>query len=1050
MFCFLLLSLSLATLAQTAPTVQETLLKDLPWRNIGPAVMGGRIDDIAVVESDPRIVYVATASGGLFKTTNQGTTWAALFDEQSTSSIGDIALAPSDPNILWVGTGEANNRQSSSWGNGVYKSVDAGKTWQHMGLADTMHIGRIVIDPRNPDVVYVAAAGRLWGPNRERGLFKTTDGGKTWTHSLFIDEDTGCIDVAIDPQNPDTLYAAAYQRRRAVHGFNGEGPGSALYKTTDGGKNWKKLTSGLPDGPTGRIGVNVYRKNPQIVYAIVENANGGVFRSENGGETWTKMSSTNPRPMYYSQIHIDPNDDKRIWVLGAEMHVSEDGGKTFRTNVVTRVHSDFHALWIHPADSEQMITGSDGGIYWSHDRGRTWDFVNTIPLAQFYEIAYDMQKPYWVYGGLQDNGTWGGPSATTTMQGPTNGEWININGGDGFYVQVDPKEPNILYVESQNGSISRMNLATGERKSIQPRPPAGEPLYRFDWNSPILLSPHDHKKVLFGGNRLFISTDRGDSWRRTDDLTTQPDREKLPIFGVTISRQKLLAYDGSASYGQIVTIAESPRRPGLLWVGTDDGCLQVSRDDGATWRNVADRIPGVPKGTYVSRVIASHHAEGRAYVTFDGHRSDDFRPYVYVTEDYGETWRSLAANLPEGGTLSVIREHPRSPNLLFVGTERGAYVSFDRGGRWTQFGKPLPLVPVDDIQIHPRENDLILGTHGRGIWILDDIAPLEALAEGAVTAATLFRPRAAVGYQQRFLQVWTGHKTFIAPNPPSGALLQFYLKESPAQGQAVRITILEKDGKTTVRELRPTSAQAGMNRLTWDLRYGSATEETSGPGGGGGRRFGGGGRGPRVLPGTYLVRLTVGKEEQTQPLQVEDDPRLRLSRADRKAHFDAAMRLHRLNGTVQEAVRSLRDLRAQITARQEARTMESASPALKAALAALLKQVMDISARLQAETRGPQSERAGGEAPLPAPRVAPTETLGGRVLQLISSVDSITEAPSRAVRQEIEEITDAVKQIGREINALNQKAVPAINRLLQESKMEPLKPGPRLTTAFGR
>jgi len=1048
--CFLFLSLLLSASAQTAPTGFETLLKDLPWRNIGPAVMGGRIDDVAVVESNPSIVYLATASGGLFKTTNNGTTWEPLFDSQPTSSIGDVALAPSDPNIVWVGTGEANNRQSSSWGNGVYKSTDAGKTWQHMGLADTMHIGRVVVHPQNPDIVYVAAAGRLWGPNRERGLFKTTDGGKTWTNTLFIDEDTGCIDVALDPQNPDTLYAAMYQRRRTAYGFNGEGPSSALCKTTDGGKNWKKLTTGLPDGPTGRIGVCVYRKNPQIVYAIIENANGGVFRSEDRGETWKKMSSTNPRPMYYSQIHIDPNDDQRIWVLGAAMYVSEDGGKTFRTNIVTRVHSDFHALWINPANSDHMLTGSDGGIYWSYDRGRTWDFVNTIPLAQFYEITCDNQKPYYVYGGLQDNGSWCGPSATLTPQGPTNAHWMNFNGGDGFYVQVDPTDHHIIYTESQNGAVERQNIATGESKSIQPRAPAGEPPYRFDWNTPFLISPHNPEKILLGGNRLFISTDRGDSWRRTDDLTTQPDREKMPILGAMISRQRLQAYDGSASYGQIVTITESPRKAGLIYVGTDDGCLQVSRDDGQTWKNVADRATGVPKGTYVSRVAASHHAEGRCYAAFDGHRSNDFQPYVYVTEDYGETWRSITANLPEGGTVSVIREHHRNPNLLFVGTERGAYVSFDRGGRWHRFGAPLPTVPVDDIQIHPRDNDLILGTHGRGIWILDDITPLEQFAEQAMASRVcLFDPRPAVAYRRRFQQMWTGHKTFAAPNPPFGALIQFYLGAKPAEGETVRVTILEKDGKAVVRELRPLRTEAGLNRLTWDFRYRGLTPGGESGGRGGGPGEFGGLSGPRALPGTYLVRLTVGKETQTKPLRIEDDPRIRISAGDRRAQFNALKRLYGLNATVQGAVRSLRDLRTQITARQEAKAMEQAPPALKEALEALRKQVSDLNARLQAEPRGPQQGREEGktqppaETP-PAPRVSPTVPLSSRLRQLFSSVDGITEAPSRAARQQIDEAANEVKRIVREINDLNGRAVQSVNRQLQASKMEPLKPGARI------
>jgi len=523
-FCFLTSAQKAKENAVTL--VDESILDGVNFRNIGPANMGGRIDDFAVVESNPNIIYVGTASGGVWKTVNTGVTWEPIFDSQETSTIGDITVSPSNTDVVWAGTGEPNNRQSSSWGNGVYKSADGGKTWKNMGLTNTHHIGRIVIHPNNPNIVYVAALGHLWGPNKERGLYKTTDGGRTWINTKFIDENTGFVDVAIDPESPDTLYAAAYQRQRRGWGFSGGGPGSGLYKTTDGGESWIRLTKGLPGGTTGRIGLSIYRKNPNIIYAVVEHKQGGVFRSDDKGFSWKKMSKTNPRPMYYSKIRIDPNNDQRIWVLGARMYMSEDGGKKFNTGYVARIHGDFHAMWINPQNSDHMIVGSDGGIHFSYDRGKMWDFVNSLPLAQIYEVGFDMRQPYSIYGGLQDNGSWGGPSETYYVQGITNDEWIRIGGGDGFYTQVDPSDFNTIYAESQTGYLFRLNLKTGESKSIRPEPDDPKETYRFNWNCPIHISPHDPKTIYYGGNKLFISHDRGDSWEVTIDLTKQEDREK--------------------------------------------------------------------------------------------------------------------------------------------------------------------------------------------------------------------------------------------------------------------------------------------------------------------------------------------------------------------------------------------------------------------------------------------------------------------------------------------------------------------------------------------
>src|SRR5712692_3902648 len=804
------------------------ILKNLKWREIGPANMGGRIDDFAVVESNPDVIFVGAASGGVWKTINGGVTWAPVFDSQAVSTIGDVTIAPSDPSIVWAGSGEPNNRQSSSWGNGVYKSMDGGKTWSHLGLSDTHHIGRIVAHPTDPNTVYVAALGHLWGPNKDRGVYKTTDGGKTWSNVLFINEDTGVVDIAIDRESPNTLYAAAYQRRRTAFGFNGGGPGGGLHKTIDGGANWTKLTKGLPtSGDIGRIGVTIYRKNSSIVYSLIEHAQGGVYRSEDKGESWTKMSDTNPRPSYYSQIHVDPNNDQRIWVLNAQMSYSDDGGKTFRTNLVTRIHGDYHAMWINPANSEHMITGSDGGIHFSFDRGRTWEHINNIALAQFYEVALDMRKPYFVCGGLQDNGSWCGPSATLDPSGITNDDWYRIGGGDGFYAQIDPTDPNTVYGESQDGNLFRRDLRTNESRIIRPEPKEGEPRYRFQWNSPVLVSPHDPKTIYYGGNFLFRSSDRGDNWTKLGgDLTTGVDREKLAIMGKLPDKDMLSRHDGVQAFPCITTVSESPLKPGVLWAGTDDGNVQFTRDGGKNWKNLTGRASGVPKGTYVSRVLASRYNEGDAYVTFDGHRSNDFGVYVFRVTENGETWQRITDGIPaSAGTVHAIREHPRKASLLFLGAEHGAFVTFDRGSSWQQLKNNLPTVPVDDIVIHPRDNDLVFGTHGRSIWVLDDITPLEQLDEKiAASDLHLFDVRPATAWRMYGRKGVTGHKPFVAQNPPYGALLQYYLKSKMDDKEKIKITILDKSGKT-VRELDGPK-EMGVNRINWDLRYAAPAEPT--------------------------------------------------------------------------------------------------------------------------------------------------------------------------------------------------------------------------------
>src|SRR6266478_6571807 len=1001
--------------------------KSLEFREIGPATMGGRIDDFAVVESNPNIVYVGTASGGVWKTTNNGTTWEPIFDKENVSTIGDIAIAPSDPSVVWVGTGEPNNRQSSSWGDGIYKSLDGGKTWQKMGLTATHHIGRIVIHPKNPEVVYVAALGHLWGANPERGVYKTSDGGKSWSQVLKINDDTGVSDIALDPESPDTLYAAAYQRRRTPYGFNGGGPGSAIYKTTDGGATWKKLTKGLPyenGGETGRIGLDIYRRNSNIVYAVVQHEKGGTFRSEDKGETWKKMGDTNPRPSYYSQIRIDPNNDLRIWELGAPMFYSEDGGKTFSTQRVQKIHGDYHAMWIDPADSNHMITGSDGGIHWSYDAGKSWDFINTIAIGQFYEIGLDNEKPYHICGGLQDNGSWCGPVQTLTRDGIANEDWQVIHGGDGFYAAIDSVEPWIVYTESQDGYIDRRDLRTEQLHSIRPEAKAGEPHYRFQWNSPVAVSAHNHTTIYYGGNYLFKSTDRGDNWTRLGgDMTTGVDRNKLQIFGKTPDKSTLSRHDGVQEYPTITTFSESPLTPNVLWVGTDDGNVQVTRDAGKTWKNVAGRVPGVPKGTYVSRVVASKAGEGAAFVTFDGHRNDDYGIYIFVTNDYGESWKAIRNGIPDSaGSVHVMREHPRNQNLLFAGLEFGLWVSWDRGANWTALRNNFPTVPVDDIQIQARENDLVLATHGRSIWVLDDMTPVEKLdATVTVSPLTFFTPRAATSWHLRNRRWSAGQKMFMAKNLPYGAILNYYLKDA-MPGETAKKDSDDKDKKDA----------AGVNRTNWDLRWEPPAEPTPEQQEAIAAGYGFGPRGPVVDPGEYTIKIKAGEREASQKVTVGEDTRVVISSADRAARWEAISQIYTMAKTTDKDRKTIEGIQTALkTAREQWKkdAGKSGSPKIPddivKAADELQKKVDAVAGKFIREREG-----LGNAGP---PFEWKPEPLPNQVQELLADLDGFVAAPGGQQKEKLAELTPLVSEASAQVKKLAEEDLPALNKKMNEA-----------------
>lgn len=843
-------------------------LQTLKPRSIGPANMSGRIVDVAVYEKQPRIQYIASATGGLWRTDNHGVTFAPVFDRAGTVSLGAVAVSQSDPDIVWVGTGEGNPRNSVSWGDGVYRSSDGGKNWHHVGLEDTHHIGRIVLHPSNPDIAYVAALGHLWAPNAQRGLFKTADGGKTWSHALALGERTGCVDVAMDPENPDILYAAAYHVRRGpFSGGNPEvqtGPGAGLYKTTDAGKTWTRMKAGLPDRAFGRCGLSVSRTNPSVVYAVVQTDNtsvttqgqapndkklgpdaGGIFRSDDRGETWTYLNSLCPRPFYYGQIRVDPGDEKRIYVLGVQFYLSKDGGKTFNTgNAAKGTHSDYHALWIDPRDRYHLVLGCDGGLYYSFDRGAFWEHLKNLPVSQFYAVAVDMQTPYKVYGGLQDNGSWGGASATRDSTGITLCDWLNVLGFDGYYCQVDPNDSDTVYCEGQYAKLRRANVRTGALADITPRvstkeaktnlvpDPGRHPGFRFNWSSPLFLSPHNSKVVYFAGNHVFRSDDRGDTWFIVSPDLTRGKPGPNDHFGNTIT-----------------TIAESPLKQGLLFAGTDDGKLAMSADSGNHWRDLSETIPGLTQARWISRVECSHFDEQTVYVAIDRHRNDDFAPYLFKSTDAGRSWTSLAAGLPPQGPVQVVREDPVNRDLLYAGTEYGLFISLDGGKHW-QKQTHLPTVPVHDLVVHPRDNELVIGTHGRGIYIMD-VAPLqETTATVRAAPAHLFAIRPATAFRPRVLHN-LGIKAFSGENPPYGAGIYLALREVPRETPIVTIT--NQSGKKVV-ELKGQKI-AGLQRIAWPLTATGIPPDIYRP----------------VPGGTYTATVRVGGMVLQRPVQVRID-----------------------------------------------------------------------------------------------------------------------------------------------------------------------------------
>jgi photosystem II stability/assembly factor-like uncharacterized protein len=997
------------------------LLDTLQYRNIGPAITGGRMVEFAVVEADPRVIYAATASGGAFKTVNGGGTWQPVFDRETSVSIGAMALSQKNPNIVWIGTGEANQVRSSSWGDGVYKSEDGGRTWQHMGLEKSQHVGRVLIHPDDPDTVYVAALGALWGSNEERGLYKTTDGGRTWEKILFISKYTGVVDVVMDPRDPDVLYAAAFQRERRYYSFLGGGPEGGVFKSTDAGRTWQPLTNGLAKGPVGRIGLAVCLSQPDRLYAAVVGPDGGIFLSNDRGASWEKRTSRISTHWFYGQIECDPKNPNRVFVPMTRHYVSEDAGRTFRDDFARAgVHADHHTIWINPHDPTHMLLGTDGGIYITRDDGATWDFQDHLSITQFYTVAVDMQEPfYYVYGGTQDNSTWGGPSGTRNTDGIVNADWYLVVGGDGFYAQIDPTDATVVYGESQYGNLSRFDTRTGERRFIQPQSPDGEK-YRWNWSAPLVISPHDHKTLYIGANYLFKSTNRGDTWARiSPDLSRQVDEWTLPLQDKVQPDDAIDLHASTADYGNITSISESAIRPGLLAVGTDDGLVHVSRDDGQTWLK-CETFPGVPEQTRVSRIAFSRFAEGTVYVSFDGHQDNDFRPFVLRSTDYGRTWTSIAANLPSHGSVHVVAEHPGKANLLFVGTEFGLFFSIDDGRHWMELKNNLPTVAVHDLVVHPRENDLVLGTHGRGFWILDDIGVLEGLTSEVVASGSHLFPVRRGWQFNRFNRGRgaTGQQRFIAPNPPDGSIVTYFA----TQGERVELDVLDGAGTVIRRLVAGTPAsRTGVFRTSWDLRYAPPLEQ---PGRSDDEEgFFAGPRGAFVLPGEYHVRLRVGGTEHRQMVSVLADPLVPLTDQDRRLWHDTLLALAGMHRTARGALsiveRTATDLRT-------IRDTLSAHPGAEA----LLAEHQTVAAEVQAITRLLRGTPPRGVALTPGP-----PALAQRIQQLYGAVNASTGVPTTDqaywTRRSHEQLTEVVTRVNRLIG----ETLPALHRQLDQQNI---------------
>jgi photosystem II stability/assembly factor-like uncharacterized protein len=1054
----LLCSLSIfvfMTVSVSAQQLDPEYFSRLKARSIGPAGMSGRVACVDVVVASPKIIYVGAATGGIWKSVDGGVTWKPIFDDQSTSSIGDITIDQTNPEIVWVGTGEANPRNSAGVGRGVFKTLDGGEHWEFLGLEKTERISRLLIHPQNPDTAFAAAMGTTWGENPDRGIFKTVDGGQTWEKVLFVDEKTGAADLVMDPSNPNRLLAAMWEYRRWPWFFNSGGPGSGLYLSIDGGKNWKKLTSaeGLPEGNLGRIGLAFSRSRPNIVYALIEAEKSALCRSEDSGNTWAIVNDRpgiSPRPFYYSDIRVHPANENIVYRLSSPLDVSTDGGKTFKSLMeFFAIHGDFHELWIHPLDGDFMVVGGDGGIGLSYDGGKHWDFVQNLPLGQFYHVSVDLENPYNIYGGLQDNGSWRGPSRVLQGRGIFNFHWLPVGWGDGFGTLPIPRDSKLGYSMSQGGWLVRFNILTGEQKDIRPPSPANVKL-RFNWNTAIAIDPLDTKTLYYGSQFLHRSADEGSTWQIiSPDLTSNDPEKQMQAESGGLTRDVTQA----ENHCTIITIAPSPVQSGVIWVGTDDGKVQLTKNGGQTWKDLSANITGLkekgpPPATWCPHIEASNHDAATAYAVFDDHRRSNWTPYVFLTEDFGESWTSLATPNIDGFT-HVLVEDPVQKNLLFLGTEFGLYVSFDKGKNWMRWKNGFPTVPVRDMVIHPLDNDLVIGTHGRSLYVLDDIQPLREISQEIMNKKLhLFRISDSYQFQTSYFgpgYLAPGNMEFQGQNRAYGALITYSIgkaepqpspaaaeKKSPSpsnpepqndpqtteeeasqkgEGDQISIEILDPQGEV-VRTING-SKKPGIHRVNWDLHrepFKSITDPYEGfmPR-----------TGPFVLPGTYKARVTLDDMVVEGSLQVLSDPRDHVSRSGRMSKYDLIME----NGKYIEAVTNAH------------KKVQESSAALEEVLDRIEQleekdreyiriKTLEYKKRLKgfADRLSPPEDRSG---------IYEETELAVRLALLDSRLQSSFDAPTAGQRQEHIELKAAVYQ---ELYKINRFFKEEFSRLVQEVK----------------
>ena len=1060
--CCLLASLSLPAVIAAQeeepedsgpPKLDSALLSGLKFRNIGPALMSGRVIDIAVDPTDRSTWYVAMASGNVWKTVNAGTTWQPVFDRYGSYSVGAVAIDPHHPLTVWVGTGENNSQRSVGYGDGLYKSIDGGRRFTKVGLENSEHIGMIAIDPRNSDVVYVAAQGPLWAPGGDRGLYKTTDGGSTWERILEISENTGVSEVHFDPRDPDVLYAVAYQRRRHVWTLINGGPESGIHKSTDAGATWKKINRGLPSGDKGRIGMAVSPIDSDVVYAVVEAAQGksGFYRSANAGEHWSKQGDyVSGSPQYYQEIFADPHKFDRIYSMDTRFMQSEDGGENFTRVGEQWKHVDNHALYIDPDDAEHLLLGTDGGLYESFDRGQSYRFFANLPVTQFYKVAVDNATPFYnVYGGTQDNNTQGGPSRTNNVHGIRNSDWFVTVGGDGFDPAVDPENPNIVYSQWQYGGLVRFDRQTGERIDIKPRAARDGPPLRWNWDSALLISPHSAARVYYAAQILFRSDDRGDTWRAVSpDLTRNMDRNTLPVMGRVRSVDAVSKNRSTSFYGTIVALTESPLVEGLLYAGTDDGLIQVTEDGGENWSQI-DRVSGVPEMTYVNDLEASVHDASTVFAVFNNHKRGDFKPYVYKSTDRGRSWRSITGDLPErGSTYTLVQDHV-NPELLFVGTEFGIFVTLNGGQSWIRMKGDLPTIAIRELEIQRRENDLVAASFGRGFYILDDYTPLRTVdaamleQDGAILPikkAWMYIEAGPLGGGEKASQ---GAGFYTAPNPPFGATFTYYLRESLKTRVAQRhererklarddqdvlyptwealkeedreedptVTLTVRDAAGNIVRRIEGSTSSGMHRATWNFRYPGYTATSVSQAG----------RGPMAVPGRYSVSLekwvdgVVTEIVAPTPFEVEPLGMPSLPPADR----NAVLAFQRQTGELQRAVmgtnRAAQEAAERITElKQVIEVWPNADPALRVEARQLELRLMD----LQEQLTGDRTKPRRSEPAMPG--------IMNRVQTIVSGHWSTTSAPTATHRRSYEIAATEFADVYGGLQQLIERDLPAL------------------------